>query len=316
MLTTLRYALALAGGAALGCGPAVSTNEADRGSTTTTGAPSPDPSAATSVAAASSEPGGSTTSDASDGTTSGGQLDSSSSASTESGQGFLGPTDTDADAIACDSYLQDCPDGEKCNPYADDGGSSWNALGCFPVVPSPDQPGEPCQVVDSGVSGFDTCDLGSMRWAVDIETNTGTCVALCEGMTNAPTCSNPDTSCSISNNAALNLCLLSCDPNGDDCPQGQTCYAVDNAFVCAPDAGPGLGAPGTSCDNITSCDPGAICVIAAAHGPGCDGLGCCTEVCELSDPMCENPNQECQEWFEDGMVTPGFEDVGVCMVPQ
>lgn len=317
MSTSLRYALALAGAAALGCGPAVLSDDTDGGPSTTTGTPSPDTSAATSAGTASSEPPGSTTSGGPDGTSSGGPLDSSSEASTDSGHGFLGPTDTDADTIACDSYLQDCPDGEKCNPYADDGGSAWNALACFPVVPSPDQAGEPCQVVGGGASGFDSCDVGSMCWGVDSETSAGTCVAMCEGTSNAPTCANPDTSCSIANDGALNLCLRSCDPDGNDCPEGETCYPIDNAFVCAPDAtGRYPGAPGTSCDGIASCNLGAVCVVAAAHGPGCDGMGCCTETCDLTDPMCENPNQQCQQWFEDGMAPPGFEDVGACMVPQ
>lgn len=313
----LRYALALAGVTALGCGPAVLSEDTDGGPNTTTGTPSPDTFATSSVATTSSGPRGSTTSGGPDGTSSGGPLDSSSEGSTDSGGGFLTQTDTDADTIACDSYLQDCPEGEKCNPWANDGGLAWNALGCFPVAPSPDLPGDPCQVLRSGTSGFDTCGLGSMCWDVDSETKAGTCVALCEGTSNAPTCSNPETSCSIANDGALNLCLRSCDPAGDDCPEGQSCYPIDNAFVCAPDAtGRSPGSPGSSCENIATCDAGAICVNPAVHGPGCESLlGCCTEVCELSAPNCENPNQVCQEWFEDGMVPPGFEDFGVCMLP-
>src|SRR5262245_15971404 len=30
----------------------------------------------------------------------------------------------------CDVWAQDCPPGEKCMPWANDGGSSWNSLRC------------------------------------------------------------------------------------------------------------------------------------------------------------------------------------------
>ncbi len=312
MNSALRYSLLLVSGVALGCGPAVATTGTEGGSSTSTGGVDPNPASSTTTPG---ETGATTTSREPQGTSSSG-LPSTSSAdsSSESGPGFLEPVDTDG-AATCDAYLQDCPDAEKCNPYADDGGGAWNALGCFPVVPAPNQPGEPCETVGGGTSGFDTCDVGSMCWNVDTETNIGSCVAMCEGSIDAPVCSDLSTTCSIANEGVLNLCLLSCDPQGDDCPEGETCYELEAGPVCAPTAAPAPGAPGTSCDNIASCDLGAICVTAAAHGPGCDGQGCCTEVCELSDPLCENPNQVCQEWFEEGMVPPGFEGFGVCMVP-
>src|SRR5690606_9934066 len=34
---------------------------------------------------------------------------------------------------ACDNWAQDCPDGEKCAAWADDGTNSWNNLKCVPV---------------------------------------------------------------------------------------------------------------------------------------------------------------------------------------
>ncbi len=227
-----------------------------------------------------------------------------------------GGMDTDPGGIvACDSYLQDCPDTEKCNPYADDGGGAWNALGCFPVADSPGQPDELCEVVGGVVSGFDTCDAGTMCWDVDLETNIGTCISLCQGSAEVPTCPDSATTCIISNGGFLNICLPTCDPQGDDCPEGQECFEMDGEAVCVPEGMPSAGAPGTSCDNIASCNPGAICVTAAAHGPGCDGLGCCTETCNLKAPACENPNQVCQAFYEKGMAPPGQEDTGSCMVP-
>lgn len=61
----------------------------------------------------------------------------------------------------------------KCVAYADGGGSSWNALRCVPIARNPDQPGEPCTVVESNVSGIDSCDQGAMCWDVDNNTLEG-----------------------------------------------------------------------------------------------------------------------------------------------
>ena len=62
--------------------------------------------------------------------------------------------------IECDIWAQDCPDGEKCMPWANDGGNSWNATRCSPLDPNPGQPGDACTVEGCGVSGIDNCDIG------------------------------------------------------------------------------------------------------------------------------------------------------------
>src|SRR5690606_7229360 len=54
----------------------------------------------------------------------------------ETGVVFLNRPDTGSTA-ECDVFAQDCPPGEKCTFWADDGGSSWNALKCVPVVDDP-----------------------------------------------------------------------------------------------------------------------------------------------------------------------------------
>lgn len=215
----------------------------------------------------------------------------------------------------CDVYAQDCPPGDKCNPWSDNGGSNWNALGCFPVVPSPDQPGESCTVENSGVSGFDSCAVGSMCWDVDVETNVGTCVAMCEGSALNPTCSQPGTACTISNEGVLNLCLPACDPLAQSCPGGQGCYPVDDTFVCAPDASGGAGQQGDACEFINACEPGTACVEGAAYGAGCFS-NCCTTFCTLGTGFdCPEADQDCIPWFDEGAAPSGFEDVGLCAVP-
>jgi hypothetical protein len=70
----------------------------------------------------------------------------------------------------CDTFVQDCPPGEKCTVWASDGGSSWNATKCVAVVDDPSGPSEPCHVELSAVSGLDDCERGAPCWDVDPKT--------------------------------------------------------------------------------------------------------------------------------------------------
>jgi hypothetical protein len=85
-----------------------------------------------------------------------------------------------------------------------------------------------------------------------------------------------------------------------------------------------MGAYGDPCEFINVCDPGLICLDAATVPPGqpCEGAaGCCTEICDLSDPagdmQCAGAaeGQTCQPWYEEDSAPIGFEDVGVCALP-
>jgi len=98
----------------------------------------------------------------------------------------------------CDPWAQDCTFGEKCAPWNDDGGNSYNATKCVSVDPEPKQPGEPC--VGEGLSGQDDCDVGVLCVQ-------GICVALCQGTPEDPICSEEGTACSIENEGVLILCL-------------------------------------------------------------------------------------------------------------
>lgn len=235
--------------------------------------------------------------------------------------GFYGgcPVDGGGVSYECDVYMNDCGKGEKCAPWANDGGSAWNATRCVPVDAAPAQPGDTCTVEGSGVSGIDTCDVSSMCWDVDPETNEGTCVAFCTGSENAPVCDDPTTSCSIANEGVLILCLPTCDPILQDCADGQACYPIDDSFVCAPDAsGEDQGADNDPCEFINACDPGNICVNPdIVDGCPAGSAGCCQAVCDLSEAMpagCTG-SETCEPWFEEGNVPPGYEDVGVCALP-
>ncbi len=223
---------------------------------------------------------------------------------------------------SCDVWTQDCPGGEKCMPWANDGGNVWNDLKCVDIADNPAQPGDPCTVEGSGVTGLDNCELGSMCWGVDGETNMGTCVSMCAGDQSAPFCEDPDSSCVIVNDGVLTICLPTCDPLLQDCGDTEACYPVNGVFTCAPDAsGPELGLFGDPCEAINACDAGLFCA-AAEVVPNCQGsLGCCSDFCDLDsiDPTDEcsgaGEGQECLAWYEDGDAPPGAQNIGACAIP-
>lgn len=223
------------------------------------------------------------------------------------------PTDDPTgNGAPCDPFLQDCPDGEKCNPWANDGGNHWNADGCFPLDPNTlQQVGEECGVEGSGTSGVDNCGIGSMCWNVGYKTNIGTCIALCGGSPDDPVCPSPATTCAILNDGVVPVCLAVCDPLLQDCADGQGCSAHDDQFVCFPDNSGEAGLFGDACEFIGDCDPGLAC----ADGDlvdGCDAGGCCTPFCDASEVSPCPGALTCVPWFADGQAPIGLENVGVC----
>ncbi len=223
---------------------------------------------------------------------------------------------------ACSVWTQDCPQGEKCMPWANDGGITWNSLKCVEIRDNPGEPGDGCTVEGNGTSGVDTCNIGSMCWGVDPETNEGTCVAMCGGDQEAPLCEDPDSTCVIVNDGVLTICLDKCDPLLQSCDEGQACYPANSGFACAPDAsGPELGTAGDPCQAINGCDVGLFCAPAAAV-PGCtDSARCCSDFCDLSaddptdDCFSADLGQECIPFFEDGQAPPDLQAVGGCALP-
>ncbi|MGB1016507.1 MAG: ribulose phosphate epimerase, partial [Nannocystaceae bacterium] len=218
-------------------------------------------------------------------------------------------------ANECSTYEEDCPDGQKCMPFANDGGSSWNALKCVDISGEGGH-GDPCTVEGSGVTGIDDCDQGAMCWDVDPETNEGICTAFCDGSAESPTCEPGMTACVIANEGTLNLCLPSCNPLIQDCEEGQACYPLNGVYTCAPVAvPPEEGLEGAPCEFVNSCQAGLMCVDSSLYPNGCDGAGgCCAGFCDLSDPQCTVPQTECIAINEDPM--PGQEDYGVCALPE
>ncbi|MBZ5708218.1 hypothetical protein [Nannocystis pusilla] len=243
---------------------------------------------------------------------------STSAASTDHGGSFtagpdLGPSE-------CDPWRKACPEGQKCMPYSGDGDHVWESWGCFDLVPDPAGVDEPCMVIDSGVSGKDSCDDGLMCWFVDWDTGMGTCLSMCTGSPEAPTCPEPMTSCTITAEATLILCLPHCDPLAQDCTGGDLCIPNPqdpNSFLCVLDASGEDGQVFDVCEHANGCDPGLVCHLPE-FAVECDpsGLGCCLPFCDVSQPnTCPGQGQECLAWFDPGQAPPGYENVGLCGVP-
>lgn len=220
----------------------------------------------------------------------------------------------------CSIFTQDCPPGFKCMPYSNDGGGVWNDVMCVPVAEDPGAPGDPCTVQGNGVSGLDDCDVSSMCWDVDLDTNEGVCVAHCIGDRDNLTCADRCNRCAIGADSAVALCLPTCDPVLQNCDEGQGCYPTQDYFSCVPDASmPGVGA-GSPCEFINGCPAGLICQVDGSV-PGCEGsIGCCTPTCALGevDP-CPGllPGTVCMPVFGEGGEPQGCLTVepGACMVP-
>lgn len=225
-------------------------------------------------------------------------------------------------SFECDVSQQDCPRGEKCMPWANDGGNAWNASRCSPIDPMPVPPGGACTVEGSGVSGIDDCALGSMCWGVDPRTLQGTCLEFCDPLRQpSQTCAAPTTCVSL-NEGFVPVCLTPCDPlQPAACPADAECrnLDVDGGFYCLPSVGGEVMGSSRDCDAAT-CSPAQLCVDAELLS-ACEAGSCCTGLCDTNDPEADaqcaalDPALVCVPFYEPGAAPAGLEPVGVCILP-
>ena len=226
---------------------------------------------------------------------------------------FIEMPDASGPAFECSLSLEDCPPGLKCMPWANDGGSAWNATRCSPVAEDAAEPGEPCVVEGSAVSGLDNCELHAICWYVDPQTNEGTCIAMCNTANGGAFCEDPDFYCS--SGSVLSLCFATCSPLLQDCLPGEACYPLQEDFVCHADASGKCGAAGERCEFVNVCDPGTACLNPDLV-PGCElDPGCCSSYCHLDDPTppCLD-GQSCLPWYDDPSDAEEA-SIGVCALP-
>jgi hypothetical protein len=230
---------------------------------------------------------------------------------TENGVSFL--ADTDASPLKCDLWSQDCPEGDKCSPWSNDGTGVWNDVWCTPVHPDPDSAGASCTAEENGTTGHDSCGVGAICWEVDTTTSEGECVDLCKGTPLAPSCDHSDEKCAILNDGVLPLCLTRCDPVADDCGSGRTCRPtapagdVPGGFVCLPVQADGI------IDACDGCPAEHACVSSRTIGT-CE-RACCARYCDLE----ATPNDTCEDLPGDNSCVPFFAEppeglahVGLC----
>jgi len=278
--------------AVAGCGPSVPF-ESDDDSTTTPADDDGSPTNPTTLAPTSADDGTSATTMSSTSTSTGTETTSTETVDDSSEDAaFIEPTGNCfthcSVGIECDIWAQDCPEGEKCMPWANDGSSQWNTPRCAPIAEAPGAPGDPCAVEGSSWSGVDDCDIATICWNADPDTLAGSCVAFCGGSEANPTCAGQAT-CFTAYDDVINLCLPSCNPLAPACEPGLACVesyseALPDTFACVPAS---LVADrstyAAACDDVIGCGTGLLCTVPE-DVPTC-GSECCTMLC---DPLAAN----------------------------
>lgn len=291
---TCATALALALGFAPGCG-------GDDGQTSAT-SPSTETEASTS-------PSGSTSTTSTTSETTAGPTTDPSSTSTSGGSGNM-----------CSLLEQDCPEGEKCVAWNENGGIFPDGVKCVPQPPGADEIGDECLTMGGFGSGEDTCVAGALCLDLD-DDGMATCVAYCSGTSPEDAfCQQPNHTCVELFEPVVPLCFEKCNPLLQDCPDGEGCFMDapmlgSAGFVCMPlidnlEGGEFL----SGCVAMSNCAPGNSCVFAE-NVPNCPWQYCCTPWCNLDTPedcLMWDETLSCIEWFAEGQAPPGFEKVGIC----
>jgi hypothetical protein len=250
-----------------------------------------------------------TTSDTDNDADTGDSSSGSDTTGTESGGNFV--PDMPGGPAMCDPLpYNDCEDGQKCT-WNNDGVNGDQNI-CVEVMGDA-QAGDECM----NIGNTDTCDVHKICWGADPDTGLGVCIEFCDENQGCP----ENAPCTITNNGTLPMCLPPCHPLEDDCPTGWACYDDPSlAWFCDRDVSGDAGQHGTGCQFINACDPGSICVDAAAvNSTECQGgtvSGCCANVCAISEgAACPNAMEECTSYYSGMTPPPGYEDVGICIMP-
>ncbi len=223
--------------------------------------------------------------------------------------GFLIPPDAPG-SRECNIWTENCPPGQKCMPYANDGGAAWNATMCVPLADDPRGVGEPCTVIPVSDPELDECETHAMCWDSASDTNQGTCIAMCVGSEASHVCPEPGTQCSFGGEGIPILCIPTCDPLLDDCPDPQRCYSNFGGFFCGGWDEPAMDL-GATCSSSLECDPGVDCREAPGY---CDeqSAPCCVAWCDQTTPDCPD-GLECTPLEDPTSIPVGFDHLGLCL---
>lgn len=168
---------------------------------------------------------------------------------------------------SCDSFVQDCDPGFKCVP---DRGAATRR--CVPIVADPLADGAACTL-----SFEDVC--GPLSWCRARTEQEGTCVALCGGSWDAPTCAD-GLACTIDDERIVAYCDTPCDPFDASACGSWTCQPTPQGFGCLPGGHNGAGG---WCVQHDSCVAGLACA-ELEESQGCCHARCCAPMCDASHP--------------------------------
>ncbi|MEM6993001.1 MAG: hypothetical protein AAF721_20990 [Myxococcota bacterium] len=215
----------------------------------------------------------------------------------------VGPTQP-PDVAVCDPGVQECPDGEKCNPFAAKVGGGYDSAGCFPVARLLQPDGDSCDFFDYPRSGHDNCDLGATCLSFEVEGDFGVCHRLCNDDRDA-LCEAGSQTCVPHVSGVFSYCARACDLLLQDCDGDQGCYLLGNVPACVP---PGDSVPpGSECSFVQDCAPGSACISSDFLPDLCTADSCCAEFCMLGD--------SCPMGLECVDVMLGPPGVGLCVEP-
>jgi len=224
---------------------------------------------------------------------------------------FISPADMGGgDGPECQLGLQDCPAGEKCNPYATSG---WfKDYRCVAVSENPRAPGESCEIAGIVTSGLDDCERGSYCVSPDGASLQGTCVSHQVGSQTRTLCVDPFTTPSIGADSVLTPCPARCNPLAPDCGPDQGCIParLEDRFVCVPIAVESPTPLQEECSFDFECEAGAACINADML-PECTGAACCASFCNTGVPSCPG-STTCESWYAADQAPPGLADLGLC----
>jgi hypothetical protein len=220
------------------------------------------------------------------------------------------------DEQQCDPVVQDCPSGFHCVPWSSAGNLEYDAFVCAPLAGDPAGRHDAC--TPDPASCGDDCDVGSYCFPEFDSGQGGICLGTCSSDGLDETCQAGEV-CVTCATCSVGTCWPSCDPLDPQCPEeSSTCTLTQpDGFVCYP-VPLGEASLGEECEYNNSCIEGLVCVDGSVLGDACQGLGCCTELCDIidGDPACSDPGHVCISFYLPGLAPDGFDHLGVCGVPE
>jgi hypothetical protein len=207
----------------------------------------------------------------------------------------------------CSVGSDECGPGRKCTFYRNEVAGFLTV--CADLVDDPLEVGAICEL-GSG-PGEDACSATAVCWDAMAD-GVGVCLDFCGEFSNWG-CDAGFACNTFKDLGDGGMCTPICHPMADECPGTCGCFYTGSQFQCVPLT---ENIPtGEPCGFVNDCAMDHYCV-AAESMPDCAGSACCASFCQLGlGSACEQAGTECVAFYDEGEAPPGFEDVGVCILP-